>query len=439
MLEKEQTIIISLGGSLIYTQDGINTDFLKKFEIFIRGRINKGKQFYIVCGGGFIARKYQQSAREIIGEIRHDDVDWLGIHATQINAHLLRTIFADIAHPRVIDQYAEKELVRERIVIAAGWKPGWSTDYCAVKVAENYNVKTLVNLSNIDVVYDKHPGQDKNASPIEKTSWAYFRKLVGERWDPGLNVPFDPIASKLAHELGLTVIIVKGDNFKNLENLFSGRKFKGTVIRPSGQNGVFYNRSHFENYKIGFVKKFGFVGKLLIFLRDLYRALKLKILLNPKSLLHVGSGMGEMVAILRFLGVEAYGLEISKYLYSKAPPGVKKFLKLGTILNIPYPDSSFDVVASGDVLEHVATEDLETAVKECNRVSKQYILHKIFTSENLWIKYLHSNDISHVSVFSKSWWLKFWQENGYSLASKFYPTLPTFMETIFLLKKKNAS
>jgi len=43
-------------------------------------------------------------------------------------------------------------------------------------------------------------------------------------------MPFDPIASKKAEELGLKVVILKGDNFENLERYFAGRDFVGTVI-----------------------------------------------------------------------------------------------------------------------------------------------------------------------------------------------------------------
>ncbi|MDD4333294.1 MAG: UMP kinase, partial [Patescibacteria group bacterium] len=48
-------------------------------------------------------------------------------------------------------------------------------------------------------------------------------------WSPGLNMPFDPIASRKAQELNLQVIIA-GKNLKNLKNILEDKKFKGTVI-----------------------------------------------------------------------------------------------------------------------------------------------------------------------------------------------------------------
>jgi len=62
-------------------------------------------------------------------------------------------------------------------------------------------------------------------------TWPEFRKLVGNRWSPGLNAPFDPVAAKKSAELGLEVVIMNGKNMKNLENYLAGKKFKGTIIK----------------------------------------------------------------------------------------------------------------------------------------------------------------------------------------------------------------
>jgi len=38
--------------------------------------------------------------------------------------------------------------------------------------------------------------------------------MAGDQWIPGMNLPFDPIASKLADELGVTVKILNGRIFR---------------------------------------------------------------------------------------------------------------------------------------------------------------------------------------------------------------------------------
>lgn len=226
-----ENIVISLGGSLIVPNGGINTSFLANFNQFIRKQTTAfNRRFFIVCGGGSTARHYQAAAKEVIGQIETEDVDWLGIHATRLNAHLLRTIFRDIAYFRVKKHYDQRDPVKEPVMIAAGWRPGWSTDYDAVLLAEEYQVKILINMSNISYVYDQDPNKFKNAKPLPKISWSEYRKLVGDKWSPGMNAPFDPVAAQKAEELGLKVAMVKGDDLKNIEKFLDNKEFVGTVI-----------------------------------------------------------------------------------------------------------------------------------------------------------------------------------------------------------------
>ncbi len=226
-------IVMSIGGSLIVPDGGIDTKFLSELNAFIRKQLakNRNRQFFLVVGGGTIARHYRDAGRDVIGhELTRDDLDWLGIHATKLNAHLVRTIFRDIAHPYIIKHYEIIRKAHEQVVVAAGWKPGWSTDYDAVLLCEDYGVKEIINLSNISQVFNKDPRKFKDAKPIDKISWKEFRKLVGDEWIPGMNAPFDPVAAHKAEEEGVRVAVLSGHDFKNLEKYFRGEKFVGTVI-----------------------------------------------------------------------------------------------------------------------------------------------------------------------------------------------------------------
>lgn len=228
-----EKVVMSVGGSLIVPNGGIDTNFLSNLNQFIRKQLaeNKNRQFFLVVGGGATARRYIEAGQNVIHhKLTRDDLDWLGIHATKLNAHLVRTIFRDIAHPYIIKHYEIIRKVTEPVVVASGWKPGWSTDYDAVLLCEDYGVKQIVNLSNVSQVYDKDPSKFKNAKPIEKISWADFRKIVGDEWTPGMNAPFDPVAAKRAEYLGIKVAFMNGRNFDNLEKYFKGEKFVGTVI-----------------------------------------------------------------------------------------------------------------------------------------------------------------------------------------------------------------
>ena len=225
-------IVISLGGSLIVPGE-IDWKFVKKFKEIIEKRIKKGYKFIIITGGGKLARRYQEASSKIT-KLTANDRDWIGIHATRMNGHFIRTIFRNYAHPRINKNPNDlKDFFnfQESILVAAGWRPGFSTDYDAVVLGKSFGSRTVINLSNIDYVYDKDPNKFNGAKKIKEISWADFRKIVGDKWDPGLNAPFDPIASKLAQEAKMEVIIMNGRKLGNLENYFAGKKFRGTVIR----------------------------------------------------------------------------------------------------------------------------------------------------------------------------------------------------------------
>ena len=232
MTNGNNAFVLSLGGSLIVPNGGIDTQFLSEFNHFIRHQISsKKRRFFIVVGGGATTRHYQLAANTVRGEeIVDEDLDWLGIHATRLNAHMLRVIFRDLAHSHVVKHYEIIRKATEPVVIAAGWKPGWSTDYCAVTLCQDYGIHSLINMTNIDYVYDKDPRKYKDAKLFKHMSWKDVRKLVGDKWIPGMHAPFDPIAAKLAQELGIVVKVVDGRNIKNLGNALDGKSFIGTTI-----------------------------------------------------------------------------------------------------------------------------------------------------------------------------------------------------------------
>lgn len=225
-------IIISVGGSLI-VPDGINTSFLSAFKDTILAEIAKGKRFVVIAGGGKTARRYQQAAGDVT-PLTHEDLDWLGIHATRLNAHLLRAIFVEVAHPVIVENPVKIETdaarAPEPVIVAAGWRPGASTDFVAAKIAEAIGAKKLVNLSNIEHVFDKDPKAYPDAAPIDTIDWAAFRKLLPKEWDPGLSSPFDPVAAELAERCSMEVAIMSGDDLTQLTRYLDDQPFEGTTI-----------------------------------------------------------------------------------------------------------------------------------------------------------------------------------------------------------------
>lgn len=231
-MANRQRKILSVGGSIIIPHDGFDIEFLKSFKKVILKHIAKGERFILTIGGGGTCRQYQHAASEVT-KLTHEDLDWIGIHSTIFNAQFVKYLFKDIAYKDVITNPNKKVTTSKPVIIAAGWKPGCSTDHDAVLLAKTYGVKDLLNLSNIEYVYTKDPRTNPDAEKIEAISWKDFRRtIVGDSWTPGKSAPFDPIASKKAEALGLTVSILNGKNLAEVDRALRGATFQGTIITP---------------------------------------------------------------------------------------------------------------------------------------------------------------------------------------------------------------
>lgn len=221
----KDTIVISVGGSIV-APGKPDANFLKKFNTFVRSYLKKYR-FVFVIGGGKTARNYIEGLSKVIGK-KPEAMDWMGISATHLNAFLVKSIFHDVAYKEVIKD-PRRKVKFDKVLIAGGWKPGFTTDFDAVMLAKQLGAKTVINMSNISYLYDKDPRKNKSAKKIEKIGWDGFKKIVGDKHRPGVNVPFDPIATKLAAKSKLRLVIMSND-LKNLKNLLDGKNFKGSVV-----------------------------------------------------------------------------------------------------------------------------------------------------------------------------------------------------------------
>jgi uridylate kinase len=225
----KETIIISLGGSIV-NPNLPDPDFLNTFKALILEEIKNGKRFVIIVGGGKTCRNYQDALSKTI-TASTTDLDWIGIYATHLNAQLVRMSFGDVAANEIVIDPSVLQTFSKAVIVGAGWKPGWSTDYDAVMMAKQVGAKKIINLSNIEYVYDKDPKKYDDARKITESSWADFRVLLPKEWISGLNSPFDPIAAQEAESLGIEVAIMNGRNIENLKKYLDGEKFIGTIIK----------------------------------------------------------------------------------------------------------------------------------------------------------------------------------------------------------------
>jgi len=224
---KKENIILSLGGSLV-APDKIDIEFIKRFKDLILSQLN-GRRFYIYIGGGKISRLYQQALSEFGAD--NEEKDWAGINVSRLNAQVVKQAFSELSYPKVVIDPSKRVFTSKDIIVGGAWKPGRSTDYGSVVLAENSGSLTIVNLTNIDYVYDKDPNKFPDAKAIKQISWPDFRKLLPDKWSPGLSSPFDPEASKLAQKLKIKVVVINGRKLEELENFLNNKPFIGTIIK----------------------------------------------------------------------------------------------------------------------------------------------------------------------------------------------------------------
>lgn len=225
--------VISLGGSIIAPK-GVDTVFLKGFQRLVEEHLGadpRGK-LIIVCGGGGLAREYQAALREVRPDAPADDLDWVGVAATRVNGELVRRMLRAWCVEDLVTDPTSVSVFAGRVLVAAGWKPGFSTDNDAVVLARRFSARTVVNLSNIAQVYSEDPRTNPAARPVDKLSWKEMLRIVGEDWTPGKNTPFDPTAARAAAQARLKVIFAEGRNLENLSRVLAGRDFVGTTIGP---------------------------------------------------------------------------------------------------------------------------------------------------------------------------------------------------------------
>ena len=91
-------------------------------------------------------------------------------------------------------------------------------------------------------------------------------------------------------------------------------------------------------------------------------------------ILDVGCGKGFFLKDFKNLMPKATiaGLDISSYAIKKSHPDIKKSLKIGNATNLPWKKNYFDLVVSFNTLHNLYNFELEDALKEISRVSKNY-------------------------------------------------------------------
>lgn len=115
--------------------------------------------------------------------------------------------------------------------------------------------------------------------------------------------------------------------------------------------------------------------------------------MKPLTLLDVGCGKGLLVEWAKKQGIDAEGMDFA------SGYGV-----CGDILDMPFPDNSFEIVTAFDVLEHLRPEDLNRGLEEMSRVAIKKWIFSIGYGPSKVITPDGPMQLHPISTRDKNWW-----------------------------------
>ena len=120
------------------------------------------------------------------------------------------------------------------------------------------------------------------------------------------------------------------------------------------------------------------------------------------SIMDVGCGPGFSVLSFLVHGKLCQGIEPCKYLFTQELRvfSALEVVKQASIVDIPCPVSTFDMVFCTDVLEHIQEKDVDKALSELVRISKKYIFCTICSIKSTMFPDLNL----HLTIKPRQWW-----------------------------------
>lgn len=215
-------VVLSLGGSILGDEGKIK-DYAAVIE-----DLSKEHKFFVVTGGGKLARELIAKARAL--GANETLCDMIGIEVTRINAMLLASAIKTA--PKIIPKdFGEVESLSRNynVVVMGGTFPGHTTDATAALLAEYMSADLFLNATSVDGVYSADPKVSKDAVKIEKmTPSKLVEVVVKAEMVAGANVVMDLLAAKIIERSKIKTIVFKGDP-ENIVRIMRGEKI-GTVI-----------------------------------------------------------------------------------------------------------------------------------------------------------------------------------------------------------------
>jgi len=224
-------IVLKFGGSVLYKENMLlEVDNIKEIITIINTLHEEGNEITIVVGGGVLARVLIQASDELghVNTIK----DMLAVESTRIHALLVIASLKDKAYMLVPRSFEEvgKALSSGKIVVTGGFQPGQSTNAVSALIAEYWGADLLINLTDVDKVFDKDPKIYPDAKPLDTMTTDEFMNVITEQDEkPGKYKLFDRVGCEIVRRSNIKLIVTNGANPKNILKAVKGESV-GTMI-----------------------------------------------------------------------------------------------------------------------------------------------------------------------------------------------------------------
>ncbi|MHA1304205.1 MAG: UMP kinase [Candidatus Heimdallarchaeaceae archaeon] len=225
-------IVIKIGGSLLYS-DGfeLDTDLMHRYIDVINAVIDSGHDLTIVVGGGKLARMMIKASNLLGGNYAYQDA--LGVEASRMHALLFIASLGDKVYRVVPRSFQEvrKALSMEKMVICGGLQPGQSTNAVTSLLAELWEADMIINLSDVDKVYDKDPDKYQDAKAFDTLSIDEFYNIIVKQEErPGQYALFDRVGCEVIRRSKIKLVFTNGKSPENILKIINGERI-GTIVQ----------------------------------------------------------------------------------------------------------------------------------------------------------------------------------------------------------------
>ncbi len=152
-------------------------------------------------------------------------LDMIGIMATRMNAMLVKSY---IKNARFSTDMRD---IFSGNVVMGGTEPGHTTDAVSMLVAELLGVKSVINATTVDGIYDKDPKLNPGARLIDDISYGDLLSLFYlNSSGAGPNQVLDFLSIKIAERSRIEIRVINGRDIDNFISAIEGKHFRGTRV-----------------------------------------------------------------------------------------------------------------------------------------------------------------------------------------------------------------